>query len=459
MRKDYRTQAVLFFRYSCLPEALSHARWAARYPVAYRVGDFPRPSASRAVDSGGPRARQGCEWCLSRCTCPHSGEHTRTFVRTLTRALVVSLSLCPLQLAMGAPLDLKPQPPVPGNGCPCQCCGGAPAPIDVQQIVAAGGKFVQASDGRIIEYYVYGSERPDALVLLQVNGSNGTGRLYSRLKGFVDRLVSENVKGISISLPGHGLSSNAPDRRIGDWPRDDVETVFAQEGVQGQFMVEGTSFGSSHCLAVMHHFSDRVTHAHLHVPYVSRQVRTGEGMQPYGVEELMFGHNPEKEAEHYKTAVSCDPRILFVFCACSLMMNRTCLKMSETPAPEAYARERNALIGYDAHEAQVEDILHCSSHSVHGLLYNALSGTIVGNWGFDPRDTAVDKMKILVSYGELDTSSPGENGKFLAEWFTKKAEKCVVNVGKLPQKEKGGGHDSHIIAHLKGDLLAQMLAM
>lgn len=162
---------------------------------------------------------------------------------------------------MGAPLppaeELRAQPAVPGNGCPCQCCGGAPAPIDVRKIVAAGGKYAQSADGRIIEYYVYGSSQPDAKIFLQINGSTGTGRVFSRLKGMADRLAAENVRGIAISVPGHGLSSNHPARRIGDWPRDDVAVVFAQEGVTGEFMVEGTSYGSSHCLAVMHHFSGK----------------------------------------------------------------------------------------------------------------------------------------------------------------------------------------------------------
>jgi hypothetical protein len=48
-----------------------------------------------------------------------------------------------------------------------------------------------------------------------------------------------------------------------------------------------------------------------------------------------------------------------------------------------FARKRDAEIGYPAAEIQVEDMLHCNSHSPHGLVYNSLSGTIVGNWGFD----------------------------------------------------------------------------
>ena len=68
------------------------------------------------------------------CTCPHSGEPEQ---------------VAPVPIPEATTTCARQRLPVP-------------APIDVQQIVAAGGKFVQAGDGRIIEYYVYGSERPDA---------------------------------------------------------------------------------------------------------------------------------------------------------------------------------------------------------------------------------------------------------------------------------------------------------
>ena len=44
---------------------------------------------------------------------------------------------------------------------------------------------LQADDGRIIEYYTYGSEEPDAQILLQVNGSCGSARLFGQMTGMV----------------------------------------------------------------------------------------------------------------------------------------------------------------------------------------------------------------------------------------------------------------------------------
>jgi hypothetical protein len=44
--------------------------------------------------------------------------------------------------------DLKPQPKMPSNYCCLGCCGKASGPVDVNKIVADGGKFLQTSDGR-----------------------------------------------------------------------------------------------------------------------------------------------------------------------------------------------------------------------------------------------------------------------------------------------------------------------
>ena len=72
--------------------------------------------------------------------------------------------------------DLKPQPKVPGNGCPVRCCGAAPNQVKIEDIKKNGNKsakWILKSDGRVIEYYVYGS-----------GGWGGTYCLYSQLVAF-----------------------------------------------------------------------------------------------------------------------------------------------------------------------------------------------------------------------------------------------------------------------------------
>ena len=165
--------------------------------------------------------------------------------------------------------SLRPQPKNPDNGCCFQFCGKAPGPVDVKKILAAGGRWVQLEDGRIVEYYVYGSEKADARVLLQCNGTYATGWGLANYPLVNAKLTELNIKGISITVPGHGYSSMRGDGfKIGQWPKDDVEPVLTKEAVTGKFMVEGTSYGTSHAMALGAHFGDRVSALHLHVPYI-----------------------------------------------------------------------------------------------------------------------------------------------------------------------------------------------
>ena len=59
---------------------------------------------------------------------------------------------------------------------------------------------MQLEDGRIVEYFVYGSDKPDARILVQVNGSMGTGWVFSHIAPVQNKLVELNVKGISAFL-------------------------------------------------------------------------------------------------------------------------------------------------------------------------------------------------------------------------------------------------------------------
>ena len=60
------------------------------------------------------------------------------------------------------------------NGCPMQCCGDGPKPFTVEQLKGWANdstKWIQKPDGRVIEYFTYGSDSPDATA----NGSSSTG--------------------------------------------------------------------------------------------------------------------------------------------------------------------------------------------------------------------------------------------------------------------------------------------
>ena len=83
-------------------------------------------------------------------------------------------------------------------------------------------------DGRILEYFVYGSEREDALILINFPGLGTTGKLDVSL--WSEYYRKANVKKISITTPGSGYSSVDPHRKLLNWHKD-VDVVLKQEKV------------------------------------------------------------------------------------------------------------------------------------------------------------------------------------------------------------------------------------
>ena len=337
--------------------------------------------------------------------------------------------------------DLAPQPKLPGNGCCCKCCGAAPGDIDVKKIVKDGGKFVQLKDGRIVEYFVYGSDDPNAKVLLEVNGSGGTGWMFTALPGITNALKELNVRGIAISVPGHGYSSPQINRHIGNWPRDDVDPVLQAEGVTGTFWVEGTSYGSSHAMAVAHHFGERVEKLYLHVPYLPVEIRKEKGWKLYGEDD----------------ALKCQPEWVTSICSCRLFccINFFCCCQKNCPGMFYDENEKKVTQGLkelglpDQYPVVARDVQRSAVTGPYGTIHNSLLPTTGMNWGFDPRD--IKTKKIIISYGEDDKQSPGEHGKFLADYFTEKEDVvCKVNVG------KGMGHSNHVVKMFSGQFVKEI---
>eukprot|EP00854_Cymbomonas_tetramitiformis_P019113 gene19113-22854_t len=338
----------------------------------------------------------------------------------------------------GVDTPLRPQPKLPGNCCVCcSCCGAPPSPIDTKNILRDGGKYVQLSDGRIVEYFVYGSEATDARVLVQINGSMGTGWMFGQFPASVQKLKELNVKGLSITVPGHGYSSAQAGRKIGDWAKDDVEPVLMAEGVTGLFMVEGTSFGSSHAMAVAAHFGERVSALHLHVPYLPLEMRREMGWDEYGQED----------------ALKCEPAWASSCCSCSFCIFCLCGTMAccHKNSPSAFADEHTKKL-----DAEVpgtlkiinEDVDRSAAMGVYGWVHNALVPTTSANWGFNPRE--IKTQKVIISYAEDDVQSPGQHGKWLSEFFTQNAATSKVNVG------SGMGHAQHQVKMVNGDFISQI---
>jgi hypothetical protein len=53
---------------------------------------------------------------------------------------------------------LSMEPKAPDNGCCLLCCGKAPGATRVGAITADGGRWLQHADGRLVEYFLHGSD-------------------------------------------------------------------------------------------------------------------------------------------------------------------------------------------------------------------------------------------------------------------------------------------------------------
>lgn len=133
---------------------------------------------------------------------------------------------------------------------------------DSTAIIAKGTRWLHAEDGRIVEYSVTGSTRSDARTVVA-----GYFAVTEEPASWTAAYGSLNVRMINVSLPGLGLSSLHPGRKVADWPRTDLEPMLDAEGVE-DFHVYGVSYGTIHAMAVaQHHGPDRVRTMGLRVPY------------------------------------------------------------------------------------------------------------------------------------------------------------------------------------------------
>merc|ERR1712110_299844 len=86
--------------------------------------------------------------------------------------------------------------------------------------------------------------------------------------------------------------------------------------------------------------------------------------------------------------------------------------------------------------------------SIHGpLIYNVMLGQLYNAWGFHPfkdvKEENVARMKIMISYGEKDCSSPEKHGEYMATFYSGKCNKDGklwknVEPSEVVGNEKGG---------------------
>eukprot|EP00930_Biecheleria_cincta_P005294 TRINITY_DN106211_c0_g1_i1.p1 TRINITY_DN106211_c0_g1~~TRINITY_DN106211_c0_g1_i1.p1 ORF type:complete len:401 (+),score=60.09 TRINITY_DN106211_c0_g1_i1:35-1237(+) len=371
--------------------------------------------------------------------------------------------------------ELISQPKISGTGCPCACCGAGPADITIENIKKHGNantRWIQKEDGRIIEYYVYGSEEPNAKILLQCSGDMSSAKMFSELPSVVKVLKDKNVKAIAVNPPGFGFTSAQPCRRMGDWAKSDMDPVLQAEKIPDNtpLMIEGTSLGSLHCYSLMHYYQDRVTAVHFQVPALARDL--AKEMKLAGKIQGCDCTGKYSTTCFLCPGYCCSPCL---HCCCTCLLPQVAGGMKELTTLPNYDTIK-AEHGFETWEiVRDHSVKHCFANGYQGQIYTVYIKQIYEKWGFHPFNDIklanVQKMQIMVSYGEKDPTSPESHGEYMAKFYSEKCNKdakmfknvepsevvgnaeggkCLVNHGP-------GGHEAHFVSFFKGDLLRKFL--
>jgi pimeloyl-ACP methyl ester carboxylesterase len=267
--------------------------------------------------------------------------------------------------------------------------------------IGGEGRYITTSDGRIIEYLVYGSQRDDAKVIVQMHGSTTTGGWPCVMNAPLCEAL--NLKSIAPSVPCHGYSDLHIGRQISDFPLD-LALILEAEGVN-EFMVEGASFGTAHAMAIAWHFGpSRCVAMGLMVPYLSDPIckefkleskadalpkpdaRTWYQAWNFLVADLMYA-SPFSPPARYMTQLSEGKKV----------------KQEKPWAIDS--------IGQD-------QITRLVARGSQGQGWEQFSFDVTALWGFDPRD--IETKSIAVWYAEDDTAVPPSHGEWLAQFFGSK---------------------------------------
>lgn len=365
--------------------------------------------------------------------------------------------------SVGVVPSLRDQPKIPDNGCCLLCCGKGPGPVDTNAILKDGGKFLQHEDGRIVEYFIYGSannDDPDTPVFLQINGSMGTGYFPANLPLVNETLKRLNYRALSITLPGYGYTSMFQEGfRLGDWAKLDVEAVLLKENMQtAPLLVEGSSYGAALALGVLNYFgTDRVTHVHLHVPYIPYELRKELGMPDKIGDDVFFDKDMDWANScsswwFHSTCQCCVRGCVFTCCGVGVLDDEETVHMEEAAPGSTVSIHRDISRAFR------------NGKNTFGVVHNSAGGLISKNWGFDLKELKVPKTKVMISYNIGDTQvAPAEtlpenpHGKWLADHFTANAAVCQVNVG--GGEGKPNQHGAQMPKLVNGEFVTQLSAL
>lgn len=266
------------------------------------------------------------------------------------------------------------------------------------------GRHIKTANGRIVEYLLYGSKRPDAKVIVQMHGSSTTGGWQCKLNASLCEEL--NLKGIAPSVPCHGYSDLHPGRRISDFPLD-LKAILEAEGI-GEFMVEGTSFGTAHAMAIAWYFGpERCVAMGLNVPYLSDQICKEFNL------ESKADSLPKPDARTWYQAWN--------FFIADLMYVAPLISpparfMAYFPEGPKTKKERSWILKAIGEDQKKRLVVR----GAQGQGWEQFSFDVTVFWGFDPRE--IQTKNVAVWYAKDDSAVPPSHGQWLASYFSSKEE-------------------------------------
>jgi len=287
------------------------------------------------------------------------------------------------------------------------------------------GRHIMTPDGRIVEYLVYGSKRPDAKVIVQMHGSSTTGGWQCKMNASLCKKL--NLKGIAPSVPCHGYSDLHIGRRIVDFPMD-LEVILGADGV-GEFMVEGASFGTAHAMAIAWHFGpDRCVAMGLNVPYLSDQI-----CKEFNLESKADALPRPDARTWYQAWNFFVADLMYV----APLFSPPARFMTYFPEGKKTKKERPWIfeaIGDDQRQRLVV-------RGSQGQGWEQFSFDVTAVWGFDPRE--IETRNVAVWYARDDALCPPSHGEWLASHFrSKKGVRISVRC-----EDAGLGHFTYFPSH------------
>ena len=282
--------------------------------------------------------------------------------------------------------------------------------IDPAEITAKGCRWVRAQDGRVVEYSVTGSARPDARTVVA-----GYFAVTEEPASSTQAYESLNVRMINVSLPGLGMSSLHPGRKVAEWPQTDLDPILEAEDVR-DFHVYGVSYGTIHAMAVAQHCGPgRVRTMGLRVPYFGLPL-SGELGLPDGQPRLPVTEEVERNTLDVRRW-----RVGF-----GRTMGLPADEGDENlEPPEVFAAQLEAMAepaarSYAAMSRDYPEeleVLGRSTISLDAMMYMMARDVALDLPGLDPRNVELAGDRVVVWYAADDEDCPPSHGKWLAEHF------------------------------------------